>query len=119
MASWQNASGKENHKSLFDNVSHDRCIFCGSDREEIARTDFTIMFSEFEYSTGSICKSCYHANAKQVKATSITDQGKYTSVHNFGPNKVQISPTYLDRILSQVGERLASYFLSQYPSEKS
>jgi hypothetical protein len=68
MASWQNSSGKENHKSLFENVSHDRCIFCGSDREEIARTDFTIMFSEFEYSTGSICKSCYHANAKQVKA---------------------------------------------------
>ena len=68
MASWQNSSGKENHKSLFDNVSHDRCIFCGSDREEIARTDFTIMFSEFEYSTGSICKTCYHANAKQVKA---------------------------------------------------
>ena len=65
---WYNATGKENHKSLFDNVSLDRCIFCGSDREEIARTDFTIMFSEFEYSTGSICKSCYHANAKQVKA---------------------------------------------------
>ena len=34
----------------------------------IARTDFTIMFSEFEYTTGSICKPCYHANAKQVKA---------------------------------------------------
>ena len=28
---------------------------------------FTIMFSECEYNTGSICKSCYHANAKQVK----------------------------------------------------
>ena len=68
MASWQNSSGKENHKSLFENVSHDRCIFCGGDRTEIARTDFTIYFSEFEYSTGSICKSCYHANAKQVKA---------------------------------------------------
>ena len=68
MASWQNSAGKENHKSLFENVSHDRCIFCGGDRTEIARTDFTIYFSEFEYSTGSICKSCYHANAKQVKA---------------------------------------------------
>ena len=68
MASWQNSSGKENHKSLFENVSHDRCIMCNSDRTEIARTDFTIMFSEFEYNTGSICKSCYHANAVQVKA---------------------------------------------------
>ena len=66
MSSWQNASGKENHKSLFDNVSHDRCIFCGSDRTEIARTDFVLMFSEFEYSKGSICKSCYHANANKL-----------------------------------------------------
>ena len=68
MASWQNSSGRENHKSVFENISHDRCIFCGGDRTEIARTDFTIYFSEFEYSTGSICKTCYHANAKQVKA---------------------------------------------------
>ena len=56
------------HKSLFDNVEYDRCIFCGGSRTEIARTDFTIMFSEFEYNTGSICKTCYSANAKQVKA---------------------------------------------------
>ena len=28
---------------------------------------FTIMFSECEYNTGSICKSCYYANEKQVK----------------------------------------------------
>lgn len=56
MASWQNSSGKENHKSVFENVSHDRCILCGGDRVEIAKTNFTIMFSEFEYSTGSICK---------------------------------------------------------------
>jgi|TARA_A100001391_G_scaffold203739_1_gene196915 alpha-N-acetylglucosamine transferase len=68
MASWQNSSGKENHKSLFENVEYDRCIFCGGDRTEIARTDFVLMFSEFEYTKGSICKSCYHANAKQVKA---------------------------------------------------
>ena len=68
MASWQNSSGKENHKSLFDNTSHDRCIMCNQDRTEIARTDFTIMFSEFEYNTGSICKTCYHANAVKVKA---------------------------------------------------
>ena len=65
---WYNSTGKENHKSIFDDVSHDRCIFCGGDRTEIARTDFTIMFSEFEYRTGSICKPCYSANAKQVKA---------------------------------------------------
>jgi len=37
------------------------------EREQRFRTDFTIMFSECEYNTGSICKSCYHANAKQVK----------------------------------------------------
>ena len=65
---WYNSTGKENHKSLFDNVEYDRCIFCGGSRTEIARTDFTIMFSEFEYNTGSICKTCYSANAKQVKA---------------------------------------------------
>ena len=65
---WYRGTGRENHKSVFENASHDRCIFCGGDRTEIARTDFTIQFSEFEYSTGSICKSCYHANAKQVKA---------------------------------------------------
>ena len=53
MASWQNSSGKENHKSLFDNTSHDRCIMCNQDRTEIARTDFVIMFSEFEYNKGS------------------------------------------------------------------
>ena len=65
---WYRGTGKENHKSVFENVSHDRCIFCGGDRTEIHSTDFTIYFSEFEYSTGSICKSCYQANAKQVKA---------------------------------------------------
>ena len=65
---WYNSTGKENHKSVFENTSHYRCIFCGGDRTEIARTDFTIMFSEFEYSTGSICKTCYSANAKTVKA---------------------------------------------------
>ena len=65
---WYNSTGKENHKSLFDNVEYDRCIFCGGSRTEIARTDFTIMFSEFEYNTGSICKTCYSANAKTVKA---------------------------------------------------
>ena len=64
---WYRGTGKENHRSVFENVEYDRCIFCGTDRTEIARTDFTIQFSEFEYNTGSICKSCYHANAKQFK----------------------------------------------------
>ena len=65
---WYRGTGKENHKSVFENTSHDRCIFCGGDRTEIARTDFTIIFSPEEYNTGSICKTCYHANAVQVKA---------------------------------------------------
>jgi len=26
---WYNSTGKENHKSVFENTSHDRCIFCG------------------------------------------------------------------------------------------
>ena len=64
---WYNSTEKENHTSLFDNVEFDCCIFCGGKRTEIARTDFTIMFSDFKYNTGSICKTCYHANAKQVK----------------------------------------------------
>jgi len=68
MASWQNSSGKENHKSVFENIEYDRCIFCNSDRTEIAKRNFTIVFSELEHNTGSICKSCYYANANQVKA---------------------------------------------------
>ena len=64
---WYNSTGKENHKSIFDNVSHDRCIFCGGDRTEIARTDFTIMFSEFKYRTRSNHKACYSANAKVIE----------------------------------------------------
>ena len=65
---WYRGTGKENHKSVYENVSHDRCIFCGTDRTEIARTDFTIYFSEFETNTGPICKTCYSANAKTIKA---------------------------------------------------
>ena len=64
MASWQNASGKENHKSLFDNVSHDRCIFCGN-HDEI-KTTMTIVFSDHETNTGPICKRCYHANSRKA-----------------------------------------------------
>jgi hypothetical protein len=62
-----NSAEKRNHTSIFDNVEYDRCIFCGGTRTEIARKDFTIMFSEYEHNTGSICKTCYSANAKQVK----------------------------------------------------
>ncbi len=65
---WYRGTGKENHRSVFENVEYDRYIFCNSDRTEIAKRNFKIIFSEFEYNTGSICKSCYHANAKQVKA---------------------------------------------------
>ena len=68
MASWQNSSGKENHKSLFDNTSHDQVYYVqpGSNRNSTNR--FHNYVSEFEYNTGSICKTCYHANAVKVKA---------------------------------------------------
>ena len=55
---WYRGTGRENHKSVFENVSHDRCIFCGGDRTEIAKTNFTIKFSPEEYNTSSICKTC-------------------------------------------------------------
>ena len=64
---WYNATGKENDKSLYENNRViDRCIFCGNHSE--IKTTMTIYFSEFETNTGPICKSCYHANAKQAKA---------------------------------------------------
>jgi len=47
--SWYRGTAKENHWSVFENISHDCCIFCGGDRTEIARTDFTIMFSTEVY----------------------------------------------------------------------
>lgn len=53
---WYRGTGKKNHKSVFENVSHDRCIFCGDDRTEIARTDFTIMFSP------EVCAEMVHWN---------------------------------------------------------
>ena len=48
------------------NPIQDRCIFCGDNGTEVASTDFIIYFSEFKYSTGSICKSCYNANTKRT-----------------------------------------------------
>jgi hypothetical protein len=63
---WYRGTGKENHKSLFDQPLKDRCIFCGS-VEEI-KCQMTIEFSEFEYNTGNCCKKCYVANAQTVKA---------------------------------------------------
>jgi len=63
---WYRGTGKENHKSLFDQPFKDRCIFCGS-VEEI-KCQMTIEFSEFEYNTGPCCKKCYVANAQTVKA---------------------------------------------------
>ena len=43
----------------------DNCLFCGS-HKKIKRTDFTIVFSEYEYNTGNICVDCYSANARKV-----------------------------------------------------
>ena len=64
---WYNATGKENDKSLYENNRViDRCIFCGNHNE--IKTTMTIYFSEFETNTGPICKSCYSANAKTIKA---------------------------------------------------
>lgn len=64
---WYNSTGTENHKSVFeDSRVVDRCKFCGQ-HEEI-KTTMTIVFSEFEYSTGPICKKCYSANAVKIQA---------------------------------------------------
>ena len=64
---WYNATGKENDKSLYENNRViDRCIFCGN-HDEI-KTTMTIYFSEFETNTVPICKTCYSANAKTIKA---------------------------------------------------
>jgi hypothetical protein len=66
---WYNSTGKENHSNQYLIMLNMIVVsFVVDNRTEIARTDFTIMFSEFEYNTGSICKTCYAANAKQVKA---------------------------------------------------
>jgi len=32
---WFRGIGKENHRLVFENVSHDRCIMCNNDRTEI------------------------------------------------------------------------------------
>jgi len=67
MGYWATATGKENAKEFYeDNRIVDRCIFCGQEKE--IKTKMTIFFSEHETNTGPICKTCYHANAKQVKA---------------------------------------------------
>ena len=57
MASWQNSSGKENHKSLFENMSHDRCINCGDHEQAQAR--ITMEFGEGNLNLGPICRKCY------------------------------------------------------------
>ena len=41
----------------------DRCIFCGG-HKEVAKKNFTIQFSEFEFNKGSICVDCYSANTR-------------------------------------------------------
>ena len=42
----------------------DNCLFCGS-HKKIKRTDFTIVFSEYEYNTGNICVDCYSAKCQE------------------------------------------------------
>ena len=34
---WYRGTGKENHRSVFENIEYDRCIFCNNDRTEIAK----------------------------------------------------------------------------------
>ena len=43
---WYSGTGRENHKSLWDEPVKDRCIFCGSIEE--VKCQMTIVFSEFE-----------------------------------------------------------------------
>ena len=54
---------EQHHSESFSNIEYDCCIFCGGDRTVIAKKNFKIVFSEFEEQTGSICRTCYHANA--------------------------------------------------------
>ena len=44
---WYNATGKENHKSLFEKPIKDRCGFCGETK--VIKCNMAIVFSEFEY----------------------------------------------------------------------
>ena len=74
MASWQNSSGKENHKSIFENVSYDHCIFCSGTQTEIAKKkNFKIMFLKFEHNTDSI---------------SITSKSEIFAIYSFTPIKL-------------------------------
>ena len=66
LMAWYSGTGRENHKSLWDEPVKDRGIFCGSIEE--VKCHLTIVFSEFETNTGNCCKRCYAANAKQAKA---------------------------------------------------
>ena len=59
------------------NPIQDRCIFCGDNGTEVASTDFIIYFSEFKYSTGSICKSCYNANTKRTPGYPVPKSQKF------------------------------------------
>ena len=63
---WYNASGKENHKSLYETPIKNRCGFCGE--MKIFKCKMVIVFSEFEYENTECCRDCYSANAVEVKA---------------------------------------------------
>jgi len=54
----------ENNSRMFSSSREvDRCIFCGG-HKEVAKKNFTIQFSEFEFNKGSICVDCYSANTR-------------------------------------------------------
>ena len=63
---WYNATGKENHKSLFEKPLKDRCGFCGETK--VIKCNMAIVFSEFEYENTKCCRDWYSANAIEVKA---------------------------------------------------
>jgi len=68
MASWQNSSSRENHKSVFENVSHDRCIFCGGTEQKLLEQTLQFIFQNLNIVQAAFANLVIMANAKQVKA---------------------------------------------------
>ena len=69
MGKWEVRVRRYNNKTISKTFiqKEDAHKWARETETEIAKRNFTIVFSEFEHNTGSICKSCYHANAKQLK----------------------------------------------------
>ena len=63
---WYNSTGKENHKSLFENQSRIAAAFVVE--QKIIKCKMAIVFSEFEYENTNCCRDCYSLNAVEVKA---------------------------------------------------